>query len=143
MTIGAMIGSTLVLALGATLLAAFRVSGSPIGAGVVVFVGVWFVAIACALHLGAIRDRMGLAMGLRISLKLAAWALTLGATAWAMARAPGPELLTGLLTVPVVVGMVGALLAGRDRSASLGFAFVALALSALLVPAALERLPMA
>jgi len=138
-----MIGSTLVLALGATLLAAFRVSGSPAGAGVLVFVGTWFVAIGCALHLSAILDRMGLAIGWRTSLKLAAWALTLGATAWAMARAPGPELLTGLLTVPALVGVAGTVPAGSDRWSSLGFAFVALALSALLVPAALDRLTMA
>ena len=108
------------------------------------FVGTWFVAIGCAMHLSAILDRMGrLAIGWRTSLKLAAWALTLGATAWAMARAPGPELLTGLLTVPALVGVAGTALARSDRWSSLGFAFVALALSALLVHAALERLTMA
>ena len=138
-----MIGSALALAVGAALLAAFRLSGSPVGAGVLVFVGTWFVAIGCALHLSAILDRMALAIGWRISLKLAAWALTLGATGWAIARAPGPELLTGLLTVPTLVGIAGTVLAGSDRWSSLGFAFVALALSAILVPAALERMTMA
>ena len=141
--IATMIGSTLALAVGATLLAAFRVSGSPAGAGVLVFLGAWFVAIGCALHLGAILDKAALAIGWRISLKLAAWALIVCATAWAMARAPGPELLTGLLTVPGLVAIAGTVLARRDRWSALGFAFVAVALTAMLVPAALERLMMA
>jgi hypothetical protein len=137
-----MIAATLSLALGAILLGAFRVSGSPAGGGVVVFVGAWLVAIGCALQLGAILDRVALASGGRIVLKFATWAFVLGATAWAMARAPGPELLTGLLTVPPLVGMAGVIIARRDRWPALGFAIVALALSALLVPAALERLAM-
>jgi hypothetical protein len=37
------LGATLALTLGATLLGAYRVSGSPAGAGVVVFIGAWFV----------------------------------------------------------------------------------------------------
>ena len=138
-----MIGSTLALALGATFIAVFRVSENPLGAGVLVFLGAWFVAIGCALHLSAILDRVALAIGWRISLKLAAWALTLGATAWAIARTPGDELLIGLLTVPVLVALAGIVLAGRDRWSALGFAAVALALSALIAPAALELLRMA
>ncbi len=138
-----MLGATTALALGATLLAAFRVSGSPGGAGVVVFIGAWLVAIGCAMHLGATLDRRALARGWRIGLKLAAWALTLGATAWAMTRAPGPELLTGLITVPPAVGLAGIVLAPDDRWPALGFALVALALTAILVPAALQRLTMA
>ena len=51
-----MLAATLTLAMGLSLLAAFRLSGSPIGAGVVVFVGAWLVAIACAIQLGAIVD---------------------------------------------------------------------------------------
>ena len=135
-----MIGSTLALALGATFIAAFRVLENPRGAGVLVFLGAWFVAIGCALHLGAILDRVSLASRWRISLKLAAWALTLGATAWAIARTPGDELLVGLLTVPVLVAFAGIVLAGRDRWSALGFAAVALALSAVIAPAALRLL---
>ena len=137
-----MIAATLGLALGTILLGAFRASGSPSGAGVVVFVGAWLVAIGCAIQLGAILERVVPASGWRIILKLATGAMILGATAWAMARAPGPELLTGLLTVPALVGVAGVILARRDRWPALGFALVALALSAVLVPAALERLTM-
>ena len=133
-----MIAATFALALGAMLLAAFRISGSPVGAGVLVFLGAWFVAIGCALHLTATIDRLALAVGWRMGLKLAAWAFVVGATVWAIARAPGPELLTGLLTVPVLVGVAGIL--PQARAAALGFLVLALALSAFLLPAAIERL---
>jgi hypothetical protein len=138
-----MIGSTLALAVGATFIAVFRMSGNPLGAGVLAFLGAWFVAIGCALHVSAILDRVALTSGWRISLKLAAWALILGATAWAIARTPGGELTIGLLTAPVLVALAGVVLAGRDRWPALGFAAVALALSALLVPAALRLIGMA
>jgi hypothetical protein len=45
--------------------------------------------------------------------------------------------------VPATVGLAGIVLAPRDRWSAIGFAFVALALFAMLVPAALERLTMA
>jgi hypothetical protein len=138
-----MIGSTLTLGLGATFIAAFRVLENPRGAGVLVFLGAWFVAIGCALHLSAILDRVALAIGWRIFLKLAAWGFSLGATGWAIARTPGDELLIGLLTMPVLVALAGVVLGGRDRWSALGFAAVALALSALLAPAALRLLAMA
>ena len=138
-----MIGSTLALAVGATFIAVFRASGNPLGAGVLAFLGACFVAIGCAMHLSAILDRVALASGWRIFLKLAAWALTLGATAWAIARAPGPELTIGLLFAPPLIAICGIVLAGRDRWSALGFAAVALALSALLVPAALRLLRVA
>jgi hypothetical protein len=105
----AMIGATLALTLGATLLGAYRVSGSPAGAGIVVFLGAWFVAVGCALQLGAILDRVTLAGALRFLLKVTAWAAVLAATGWAILRAPGPELLTGLLTVPVLSVLWGSL----------------------------------
>ena len=137
-----MIRSTFALALGVTFIAVFRVSGNPLGAGVLAFLGAWFVAIGCALHLAAVLDSLAIAIGWRISLKVAAWALILGATAWAIARTPGPELTFGLLTVPVLVAVAGIGLAGRDRWPALGFAAVALVLSALLVPPALRLLRM-
>jgi hypothetical protein len=65
----------------------------------------------------------------------------LAATGWAILRAPGPELLTGLLTAPVLVGLGGIVVAREDRWAAVGFLVVALALSGVLIPAALERLP--
>ena len=135
-----MIGATFTLALGAMFLAVFRLSGSPVGAGVLVFVGACVVAMACAMQLGAILDRSALAVAWRVLLKVAAWALIGSATGWAILRAPGPELLTGLLTVPPLVGVFGVAASGHDRRAAAGFLIVALGLSALLVPAALERL---
>lgn len=135
-----MIGATLALALGATLLAAYRFSGSPVGAGVLVFIGALVVGIACAMQLGAVVDQVRLAGGWRMLLKIAAWALVVTATGWAILSAPGPELLTGLLIVPPLVGIIGTAAGGHDRRAALGFLVVALALSALLIPAALERL---
>jgi hypothetical protein len=136
-----MIGATLALTLGATLLGAYRLSGSPAGAGIVVFLGAWFVAFGCALQLGAILDRVTLASAWRFLLKVTAWAVVLAATGWAILRAPGPELLTGLLTAPVLVGLGGIVVAREDRWAAVGFLVVALALSGVLIPAALERLP--
>jgi hypothetical protein len=135
-----MIGATLALALGASFLAAFRLSGSPGGAGVLVFLGACLVAIGCAMQIGAILDRVVVAGGWRWLLTSAAWALVASATGWAILRAPGPELLTGVLTVPPIVGVVGVMVCGDDRGRALGFLAVALGLSVLLIPAALERL---
>ena len=136
-----MIGATVALTFGASLLAAYRVSGSPAGAGVVVFAGAWLVAVGCALQLGAIFDRVTPPGAWRFLAKVAIWAVALATTGWAILRAPGPELLTGLLTVPAIVGLVGAFVARQDRWAAVAFLVVALALSGVLVPAALERLP--
>lgn len=135
-----MIGATLALALGATLLAVYRFAGSPLGAGVLVFIGAWMVAIGCATQLSAILDRAALAGLWQLLLKAVAWTLVVVATAWAIIRAPGPELLTGLLTVPPLIGLAGVLASGHDRRIALAFLVVALAMSALLIPAALERL---
>lgn len=136
-----MIAATFALAFGAILLSAYRLSGSPAGAGVVVFLGAWIVALGCASQVGAILDRVARDSGWRFLAKLAAWAVVLGVTGWAMLRAPGPELLTGLLIMPVVVGLVGTLVARQDRWGAVAFLIVALALSAMLVPAAIERMP--
>jgi hypothetical protein len=136
----AMIAATLLLALGATLLVVFRLSGSPVGAGVVVFLGAWLVATACAMQLGAIVDRVAAGSGWRIALKVTAWIVTMAATAWAIAQAPGLQLLMGLLIAPVLVGVTGVVAARRDGWPAVPFALVALALSVLLIPAALERL---
>ena len=135
-----MIGATFALALGAMLLAIYRSSGSPAGAGVLVFIGAWVVAIGCAMQLSAILERLAPAGWWRLLLKSAAWALVVTATASAIIRAPGPELLTGLLTVPPLVGLAGVLAGRQDDRIALGFLVVALALSVLLIPAAVERL---
>jgi hypothetical protein len=135
-----MIGATLALALGATFLAVFRLSGSPVGADGLVWIGVWLVAIGCAMQLGAILDQVPLATIWRVFLKTATWAVTLAATAWAIYLAPGSELLIGLLIVPPSVGIVGTVAGKRERPAALAFLALALGLSALFMPAALERL---
>jgi hypothetical protein len=135
-----MIGATLALALGATFLAVFRLSGSPVGADGLVWIGVWLVAIGCAMQLGAILDQVRLATIWLVILKTATWAVTLAATAWAIYLAPGSELLSGLLIVPPVVGIGGLVAGTRHRSAALAFLAFALGLSALFIPAALERL---
>jgi hypothetical protein len=135
-----MIGATLALTLGATFIVVFRLSGSPTGAGVLVFLGACLVAIGCAMQLGAILDRVVVAGGWRWLLKTAAWALVVAATGGAILRAPGPELLTGVLIVPPIVGVVGVLACGDERGKALGFLAVALGLSALLIPVALGRL---
>ena len=135
-----MIGATLVLALGVTFLAVFRLSGSPLGADGLVWTGVWLVAIGCAMQLGAILDQVPLATIWLVILKTATWTLTLAATAWAVYLAPGSELLSGLLIGPPFVGTLGMVASRRDRPAALAFLALALGLSALFMLAALERL---
>lgn len=135
-----MIGATLVLALGATLLAVFRLSGSPVGAHAVVWLAVWLIAIGCGMQLGAILDQAPLAAVWRVILKTATWAVTLAATAWAVYLAPGGILLSGLLLVPPLVGIVGVMAGKRERPAALTFLVVAIVGSAVHIPAALGRL---
>jgi hypothetical protein len=134
-----MIGATLALAFGATLLAVFRLSGSPVGVDGLVWIGVWLVAIGCGMQLGAIVDRVALAAIRALLVKAATWAVIVAATAWAVYLAPGGILFIGLLTVPPVVGILGVVAGGRDRPAALAFLAVALGESAVHIPAALER----
>ena len=135
-----MIGAALALATGVTVLAVYRLSGSPAGAGVLVFIVAWVVAIGCAMQLSAVLDRLPVGGAWRFLLKATAWAVVVMLTGWVMLRAPGPELLTGLLTVPALIGIVAVMAGGPDRRIAVVFLAVALALSALLVPAAMERL---
>ena len=136
-----MIGATLALALGATLFAVYRFSGSPAaGAHGLVWISVWLVAIGCGMQLAAIVDRSPLATTWAIILKAATWAVMLAAAAWAIYLAPGGILLIGLLTVPPLVGIVGVVAGRRDRLAALSFLVVAFGEAAVHIPAALERL---
>ena len=136
-----MIGATLAVALGATLLAVFRLSGSP-GASAhgLVWISVWLIAIGCAMQLNAILDRTPMPAIWALIVKAASWAMVLATTAWAVYLAPGGILLVALLVVPPLVGMVGVVAAKRQRPAALTFLAVALGESAVHLPAAIERL---
>lgn len=92
------------------------------------------------MQLGAVIDRVVVPSALRILLMIAAWAVMVIATGWAILRAPGPELLTGLLTVPPIIGVIGVTADRRDRRSALGFLIAALGVVALLIPAVLERI---
>lgn len=135
-----MLGSSLALAMGLVFLAAVRLSGHPQAFGLVVFVGVLFVALACALHLGAMLDQLRAATGpRRLVLKVAAW-LAIGAgTAWLIERAPGDEVLVALLVVPGAVAVAGVVVARSERWAAGAFLALAVLLAALLGPIWLER----
>ena len=80
-TVRRMTGATLALALGATFLGVFRLSGNPVGADALVWTGVWLVAIGCGMQLGAIIDRVFLAAIWSVILKAATWVVTVAATA--------------------------------------------------------------
>lgn len=112
-----MVGSTLALAMGLVLLAAARASGNPTGYGLVVFVGILFVAASCAMHLGVVLDRLfDASAGLpRSGAIVGVWLLVGVGTAWLIGRAPGEELLYALMVVPSAVGIVG-LVGGRDST---------------------------
>ena len=135
-----MIGATLALALGATLLAVFRLSGSSAaGAHGLVWISVWLIALGCGMQVGAIIDRSGGTAIWTVIGKTATWAAVLAATVWGIYLAADGVLLIALLTVPPVIGMVGVVVGKGDRSAALAFLAVALGESALHIPAALGR----
>ena len=129
-----MLQSTLALAMGLLFLVAARLSGNPSAYGLVVFVGFLFVAIGCALHLGAVLDRLfGSAAGWRVSAKVAAW-LAIGAgTAWLIGRTPSEEVLLALVLAPPAVGVAGLVVARDNRWPAIAFLVVAGMLIALVV----------
>jgi hypothetical protein len=112
----AMLVSTMALAMGLLLLMAARLSGNPIAYGFVVLVGILLVALSCAMHLGAVLDRLyESAAALRVGAKLGVWLLVGGGTAWLIGRAPGDEVLFGLMIVPPAVGIAGVAVAQDER----------------------------
>jgi hypothetical protein len=135
------LGSTLALAMGLVLLAAARLSGNPTAYGLVVFVGFLFVATSCALHLGAVLDRVfgSAAVPWRISAKAVVWLLVSGGTAWLIGRTPRDDVLVALLVVPPAVGIAGLLVARDDRWQAVAFLTVAGLLMALVVSVWVSR----
>lgn len=134
-----MLGSTMALAMGFFLLAAVRLSGNPRGPGFAVFIATLFVALGCAMHLGAMFDRLITPSPWRVVLKLVAWILIGAGTAWVIERAPGDELLVALLIVPGAIGIAAVLVARRDRWSAVPFLGLAVLLVVLLGPVWLGR----
>ena len=136
-----MFGSTLALAMGLMLLAVARFSGNPAALGVVVLVGIVFVAIACALHTGAIINELrSLPRPVRALVIAMAWAAVSIATVWLLASAPSTELLVALLMTPAALGIVRLLLSATNRGWAVVFLVEAVALIAVLGPVLLRRL---
>jgi hypothetical protein len=131
-----MLGSALVLSLGLAILAAVRVSGAAVSYGFAVFIGILVVAAACAIHLGAISDRvLTRASGVpRFAVRVVAWLAVGAGTAWVIGRAPGDEVVFSLLTVPTGLGIAGLAVARRDPWPALPFLVVAGLFVALLGP---------
>jgi hypothetical protein len=134
-----LIGSNLALATGVMFLAAARLSDNAGGRGAIVFVGLVSVAIACALHLSVLTSRVRLPAAARGLLVTACWIFAAAGTVWIIERAPGPELVIALVTVPPLVGLAGLLAHRTDRWPALAFLGLSLLLSALLAPVWMAR----
>ena len=121
--------------MGLVFLAAAHFSGNPTAFGLVVFVGIVFVAISCAMHLGVVLDRLlgPAAMPWRISTKMLLWLLVGGGTAWLIGRAPSEEVLLALLLAPLTAGIAGLSVARDDKWQAIAFLAVAGLLSALVI----------
>lgn len=136
-----MFGSTLALAMGLMLFAVARFSGHPAAFGAVVFFGIWFVAIACALHASAIVHQLRFfAWPVRALAIATAWVAIGALTVWLLGSAPSTELLVALLVTPAAIGIVRLLISANGRGWAVAFVFEAVALIALLGPVLLPRL---
>lgn len=129
------LGSTLALAMGLVFLAAARLSGNPSALGLVVFVGILFVSISCAMHVGAVLDRLlgSGASAARVTAKVVTWLLVSGGTAWLIGRAPREELLLAIGLAPSAAGIAGLVVARDNRWPAVAYLTVAGALLALVV----------
>ena len=127
--------STLALAMGLVFLAAAHFSGNPTAFGLVVFVGIVFVAISCAMHLGVVIDHLlgPAAMPWRLPSKMLIWLLVGGGTAWLIGRAPSEEVLLALLLAPLTAGIAGLSVARDDKWQAIAFLAAAGLLSALVI----------
>ena len=130
-----MLASTLALAMGLVFLAAAHFSGNPTAFGLVVFVGIVFVAMSCAMQLGVVLDRLlgSVAMQWRLATKVVIWLVVSGGTAWLIGRAPSEEVLFALLVVPLGAGIAGQSVARDDKGPAIAFLAVAGLLSALVI----------
>ena len=133
--------STHALAIGLVFLAVARLSGNPSAYGLVVFVGIVFVAMGCAMHLDAVLDRLleSAAEPWRVSAKVVAWLTVSAGTAWLIGRAPGEEVLLGLMLAPPAVGVAGLVVARGDRWPAIAFLEGAGILTALVASVWLAR----
>lgn len=136
-----MIGSTWALAMGLALFVAVRLADAPQRFGLAIFVAALLVALGCAMHLGAAIGGLGRPPPTaRAGLILVSWVVAGAATAWALARAPGDELLVVMIWGPITVGVIG--LAARpsgQRWHAVPFVAVAVALALVLGPVWLAR----
>ena len=119
--------------MGLVLLATARLSGNPSAYGLVVFAGFVFVALACAMHLGTVVDRLFGSAAWRIPAKVAVWLLVSGGTAWLIGRAPREEVLVALALGPAAVGVAGVVVVRDGRWPALAFLAVAALLTSLVV----------
>ena len=135
------LGSTLTLAMGLVFLVPARLSGNPEAYGFVVFVGYLLVAISCAMHAGAIFDRVfgPEAAVPRVAAKVAVWLIVSGGTAWLIGRTPSEEVLFALMVVPPAIGIAGLAVARDTRWSAVAYPAFAGLLTALAVWAWLDR----
>lgn len=128
-----MLGSSLALATGLMLLATAGLSGNPGSHGLVILVGIVFVAVACAMHLGAILDGVAGSSTAPWCLpaKLVVWLLLGGGTASLIARAPGEEVLLAIGLAPTAVGITGVVVGRANRWPAVTFLTLAVLVMAL------------
>lgn len=141
-TVGHVIASTYLIALGIVLLIPVRLSAAPGALGLLVVVATLLIAAACATHLAVIMSRIRpIPPPLRASLVGAAWLGSFAGATWAMSRGPGSELVLSLIVVPPLVGVAGVVSAPSGRRwGGVPFLALAIGLAFLVLPIWLERL---
>jgi hypothetical protein len=127
--------------MGLVFLAVARLSGNPSAFGLVVFVGIVFVAIGCAMQLDAVVARLleSAAEPWRTSARVVAWLVVSAGTGWLIGRAPGEEVLLGLVLAPFAVGVAALVVARDNRWPAIAFLAVAGMLMALVASVWLAR----
>lgn len=131
--------STLVLSMGGILLVSVRLSGNASALGLVVLVALVLVAIGCGLHLTALIGTLPVRRPFRVLAGALGWLVLASGSAWVVERAPGGELVSWLILVPIVIGALGLRAPRPDRWAAIAFMGVAVGLAALLLPVWIER----
>lgn len=134
-----MIASTALLAMGALFLVTVRLSGNPSAYGLAVLVALVLVAIGCGLHLSALVGTLPVRRPFRVLAGALGWLVLAIGSAWVVERAPGGELVSWLILVPIVIGTLGLRAPRPGRWAAIAFMGVAVGLAALLLPVWIER----